>query len=155
MSCLPYPMSAIYKASLQTVKPKPMAITKSDINLTINNYFTSFSGYKVDQYLAQLSETVTSYDPVGAAAPTSGIPAAREFFLGIANLMSDLTITPDHMEITADLKEVIVKWSAVGTSLSGKTVQFDGFDLFEMDSRAKIQTIKAYWQPETLISQLN
>ncbi|MFN5857708.1 MAG: nuclear transport factor 2 family protein [Pseudanabaenaceae cyanobacterium] len=131
-----------------------MALTKSDINLTITNYFDSFSGYKVDQYLAQLNENVTSYDPVGVAQPTSGIAAAREFFLGIGNAMSQLTINPDHMEITADLKEVIVKWSAVGTSAAGKPVKFDGFDLFEMDAAGKIQTIKAYWQPELLMAQL-
>ncbi|MEI6428221.1 MAG: nuclear transport factor 2 family protein [Pseudanabaena sp. ELA607] len=131
-----------------------MAITKADIHSTITNYFNSFAGYNVEQYLSHLSTDVISYDPVGAAEPTYGIAAAREFFLGIPNLMRDLTIKADHMEITADLQEVIVKWSAVGTSLGGKVVQFDGFDLFEMDDTAKIKVIKAYWQPETMVSQL-
>ena len=47
-----------------------------------------------------------------------------------------------------------VKWTGHGTSTSGREVNFEGIDIFEVNDDGKIQTVRAYWNPAEMIAQL-
>lgn len=41
-----------------------------------------------------------------------------------------------------------------GSQYSGKSVTFEGITIFEMNEVGKIQTTRAYWNPEALMAQI-
>ncbi len=41
-----------------------------------------------------------------------------------------------------------------GVSKTGKSVNFEGITIFEINEAGKIQTTRAYWNPAAMVAQL-
>ena len=104
-----------------------------------------------DAIASTFAEDGTTYDPVGSQGVT-GRDAIREFFSSIYKNFKNVTLTEDSIFVAGD--GAAVKWTGKGTSANGKSVNFEGIDVFEVDVNGKIRTVRAYWNPAEMIAQL-
>lgn len=104
-----------------------------------------------DAIASTFAEDGTTYDPVGSEGVT-GWEAIREFFTSILKNFKSVALNEDSIFVAGN--GAAVKWSGKGTSANGKTVNFEGIDVFEVDADGKIRTVRAYWNPAEMIAQL-
>lgn len=117
----------------------------------IQDYFAATRAIDVEAYLAAFAEDATNYDPVGGE-PLKGHAAMRQFFQSIASMFEQVGLTEEFATVAGN--EVAVKWKGIGISKQGNPVTFEGIDIFELNADGRIQTLKAYWNPEAMIAQL-
>jgi steroid Delta-isomerase len=51
--------------------------------------------------------------------------------------------------------EVAIKWTADGVGKNGRSVTFEGIDLWTLNDVGEIQSLRAYWNPEPVVAQLS
>ena len=105
----------------------------------------------IDAWLSTFAEDAVSQDPVGAP-PLSGQAARRQFFEGIAGAFEKVRLFEDQVFINGN--EAAVKWTGRGTGKNGREVTFEGIDIFEINDAGKIQTLRGYWNPAAMMSEL-
>ncbi|NJK33594.1 MAG: nuclear transport factor 2 family protein [Oscillatoriales cyanobacterium SM2_2_1] len=131
----------------QSIAPSTDAIAQ-----LIANYFAAIRALDDSEYLNALTEDVVNHDPVGVKT-TQGKSAMAESFTAMKGLFAQLEIYETFVAIAPN-GEVAVKWSATGHTHGGKTTKFEGIDLFVIDATPKIQEIRAYWEPQTMLAQI-
>src|SRR5437660_12914469 len=104
-----------------------------------------------DAFANTFAEDGTTADPVGAPAIT-GRDGIREFLQSICKNFKSVSLTEDSVFVAGN--GAAVKWIGHGTSTSGREVNFEGIDVFEVNDDGKIQTVHAYWNPAEMIAQL-
>ncbi len=121
------------------------------IQKVITDYYAATRAMDVGAWLATMAEDVASYQPVGTPA-LQGHETLRLFFTNIVSAFETVGLTEDFVHISDN--EVAVKWTGRGIGKSGQEVRFEGIDLFEIDARGLIQTVRAYWDPTVLMAEL-
>ncbi|AFY36247.1 nuclear transport factor 2 family protein [Calothrix sp. PCC 7507] len=122
------------------------------IQQVINNYFTATrSANKVEDMVACFAENSISYDPVGGPA-LIGHDGLRQFFQSIADLFEQIGLVADFISINGH--EAAVKWTGKGVGKNGRAVTFEGIDIFEVNEDGKIQSLRAYWNPAAMLTEL-
>ena len=86
------------------------------------------------------------------APPIVGRDGIREFFKSICKNFKSVALTEDSVFVAGN--GAAVKWIGKGTSTTGKEVNFEGIDVFEINQDGKIQSVWAYWNPAEMIAQL-
>lgn len=128
-------------------------ISPVTIQNTIERYFAASQQKinKAEGMVACFAEDSVSYDPADGPA-LEGREALRQFFEGVVALFQDVALTADYTSINGH--EAAVKWSGRGISNSGVEVCFEGIDWFEFNTQGQIQSMKAYWNPAAMLSQI-
>lgn len=121
------------------------------VRRAVTAYFAATRAMDVDAWLATLDEEARSFNPVGTP-PTVGHPAHRQFFEGIVSAFETLGLTEDFVSVCAS--QAAVKWTGRGKTKHGRNVRFDGIDVFEVNARGRIQQVLAYWDPATLMREI-
>jgi steroid delta-isomerase len=122
------------------------------IQATVEQYFQATqSDNRVEAMVACFAPDSVSYDP--AEGPSlQGQDALRQYFASIASLFVTVGLTPEFVSINGH--QATVKWQGQGTTHTGRTVTFEGIDLFEMNTAGQIQSLRAYWNPAALLADL-
>jgi steroid delta-isomerase len=126
-------------------------ISPEKISHTVRAYFLAIRAMDAEAFANTFAEDGTTFDPVGAPGIT-GRDAIREFLTSICKNFSSVGLTEESVFVAGN--GAAVKWIGKGTSASGKEVNFDGIDVFEINADGKIQTVRAYWNPAEMIAQL-
>lgn len=126
-------------------------ISTQAIATLIANYFAATRAMDVEAWLETFAEDAIDYDPVGGVV-LEGHTAIRQFFLSIAGMFETVGLTEEFVHIVGN--EVAVKWTGRGIGKNGHEITFEGIDLFEINAAGKIQTLRAYWNPEAAIAKL-
>lgn len=121
------------------------------IQQIVNDYFAATQAMDKEAWVATMAEDVESHDPVGAPV-MKGRAALRQFFDGITAAFEQVGLTPDSIFVAGN--GAAVKWTGRGTGKNGRTVTFEGVDVFEINEAGLIQTIKAYWNPAAMMAEL-
>lgn len=118
----------------------------------VRQYFAaSRSHNKAEGMAACFAENCIHHDP--AEAPALNSPAeVRQFLQAITDLFVSVELAEDFIVVNG--QEVAVKWTGRGIGKNGREVTFEGIDLFEINLDGKIQSLRAYWNPSTLLPQL-
>ncbi len=124
--------------------------TQPDVRHTIAAYFAAVRAMDVEAWLRTFATDAVSHDP--SAPPLRGHDALRQFFIGIAGAFQQLTLTEDDVFVTG--QGAAVKWTGRGVGKNGRRVTFEGIDLFEFAADGTIQTLCAYWDPASMMTQL-
>jgi ketosteroid isomerase-like protein len=124
----------------------------AEIAQLIADYFAAIRALDDAAYLAALAEDVTNHDPVGITT-TQGKAAMAESFTAMKGLFASLDIRETFVAIAPN-GEVGVKWTATGHTPKGGTTVFEGIDLFVVNATPQIQEIRAYWDPQAMLAQL-
>lgn len=121
------------------------------ISTTVRDYFAAICDMNADAWVNTFAEDAVSRDPVDAPA-MNGHEEIRRFFEGIAGAFKEVKMTADHVFVTS--RGAAVKWTGTGTGKNGRSVRFEGIDVFELNDAGKIQKVFAYWNPQELMMQL-
>ena len=126
-------------------------MTQEEIANIIASYFANMAAMNPEGYLDNFAPDAISYDPVGE--PPSKVHEEFQDFIGLLQATyAKLEAKTEHIFIAGN--EAAIKWTMLGTSKTGKNVQFEGITVFEINDVGKIQTTRAYWNPALMIAQL-
>jgi steroid delta-isomerase len=121
------------------------------ISRAVRAYFLAIRAMNAEAFANTFAENGSTFDPEGSSAIT-GREALREFLQSICKNFKSVALTEDSVFVAGN--GAAVKWTGHGTSMSGREVNFEGIDVFEIDEDGKIQTVHAYWNPAEMIAQL-
>jgi len=121
------------------------------ISRAVRGYFLAIRAMDADAFANSFAENGTTFDPVGSPGVT-GRDGLREFLRSICKNFKSVSLAEDCVFVVGD--GAAVKWTGHGTSTSGREVNFEGIDIFEVNDDGKIQTVRAYWNPAEMIAQL-
>ena len=121
-----------------------------DTTNIINAYFAAISALDAEQWVATFAPDGMSDEP--GNPPLIGHAALRQFFNAIAAGFESIEMKPDQI-FPLD-NEAAVKWSARGKGRNGRTVTFEGIDIFVVNDAGTIQSVKAYWNPAAMMAEL-
>lgn len=121
------------------------------ISRTVRDYFAAICDMNIDACVNSFAEDAVHRDPVDAPA-INGHEEIRRFFEGITGALKEVKMTADHVFITS--RGAAVKWTGTGVGKNGRSVRFEGIDVFEINEDGKIQKLFAYWNPQELMMQL-
>jgi steroid Delta-isomerase len=121
------------------------------VSLAVKAYFAAIRDMNMDAWVETFAEDAVSNDPVGSS-PIVGHQKLRDFFQSIAGAFEKVALTEDNVFIAGN--GAAVKWTGAGTSKQGKSVRFEGIDVFEINEHGKIQRVYAYWNPAEMVAQL-
>jgi len=122
----------------------PEAVTK-----VVNEYFDAICNLDCEAWIATFAADAVSHEP---GNPLVGHDALRAFFNGVAAGFETIEMRPDRIFVVGN--EAGVKWSASGVGKTGRKVSFEGVDVFTLNDDGKIQTMKGFWDPAAMMSQL-
>jgi steroid delta-isomerase len=129
-----------------------LAISPDQIRSTVQQYFqASQSDDPVEAMVACFAPDSVNYDPAEGAA-LRGHDQLRQFFRQIADRFVTIGLQAEFISINGN--EAAVKWIGQGISTMGRSVKFEGIDLFEFNTAGKIQSMRAYWNPGTMLAEL-
>ena len=126
-------------------------VSPDKVSRAVRGYFLAIRAMDADAFANSFAEDGTTHDPEGTPAIT-GRAALREFLASICKNFKSVSLDEDSVFVAGN--GAAVKWTGRGTSASGREVNFEGIDVFEMDEDGKIKTIHAYWNPAEMIAQL-
>lgn len=126
-------------------------MSKESIEAVVAAYFANIAVMNAERWVDLFSEDAVSYDPVGHP-PSKVHEEFQEFFRRLQAVFDQIEPTTEHVFIAGN--EAAVKWTMRGDSKSGKSVTFEGITVFEVSEAGKIQILRAYWNPATMMAQL-
>jgi steroid Delta-isomerase len=122
------------------------------IPAVVDEYAAAINHLDTDAYVATFAGDAIAYEPVGAP-PYQGSAGIRQFFESTGGLFANLNIQWTFVQIVGN--EVAIKWTADGVGKNGRSVTFEGIDLWTLNDVGKIQSLRAYWNPEPVVAQLS
>ncbi len=121
------------------------------IQKVVADYFAATRAMNGEAWVATFAEDAISHDPVGAP-PMQGHAALRQFFDGIVGAFEKVGLSEDQVFIAGH--SAAIKWTGRGTGKNGRAVTFEGIDVFEINEAGKLQTVRAYWNPAAMMTEL-
>jgi steroid delta-isomerase len=125
--------------------------TPAVIRQTVAAYFAAIRAMDAEAWINTFAENATSHDPVGAV-PIEGHKGLRQFYEQITMAFEKVGITEDEVFVAGN--QAATQWLGQGVGLNGAAVSFKGIDVFEINPAGKIQCLRSYWDPESLMKQL-
>jgi steroid delta-isomerase len=126
-------------------------MSPEDISRAVKAYFAAIRAMDGEAWIATFAPDAVSYDPVGAP-PTVGHDGLRQFFAAIVTAFEKVGLTEDHVFIAGN--GAAVKWTGNGKGKNGRSVRFEGIDIFDFNEAGLIQAVRAYWNPAEVMMQL-
>lgn len=121
------------------------------IQKVLGDYYAATRSLDVNQWLDTFAPDAIACEPVGST-PLENREARYEFFLGISDYFETVGLTEEFVKVIDN--EAAVKWRGQGVGKTGKTVTFEGIDVFEFNNNAQITSVRAYWDPLAVIAEL-
>lgn len=119
----------------------------------ITEYFAAISALDAERWVATFAEDAISHEPGNTL---TGHAALRGYFNAVASGFERLSMQADQVFPVGN--EAGVNWSATGVGRNGRTVKFEGVDVFVIHAAGKeagkIQTVKGYWNPAAMLAEL-
>lgn len=124
----------------------------AQVEQRIGVFFSALCRKDIEAWLAMFSADASSHDPVGTP-PHVGQAALRQFFVDVSAAFKSLEIAAEEVMVCGS--RGAAKWHATGVGQNGRTVEFSGIDVFEMDATGKIKTLWGFWDPSAMFAELN
>lgn len=126
-------------------------VTDDLVGPAVAAYFDALVASDADAFAALFAADATMQDPVGTPVHEGHVGVAR-FHKGLHRAWSNFSMAVD--EVYARGHSAAVRWSAEGTSASGKRITFQGIDVFHVDKEGRIAQLEGYWDLESVIAQM-
>jgi steroid delta-isomerase len=117
----------------------------------IRQYFEAVSSGDADALVALFAEDAHFNDPVGTPV-LHGHDGVRRFHKGLTRAWERLDMDVETAFIRGD--RGAAQWTAEGRSTSGKDIEFEGINLFEVDDAGRITRLEGYWDFEDVIGRM-
>lgn len=121
--------------------------TKAQVRKVVEDYFAAICAKDVEAWLAVFAADGVSHDPYGMP-PWDNVEKLRQVFANFS-MFNNIEITKDNQYVNGN--QAAVKWTLRAEfAQGGNKVSMEGIDLFEVNDDGKLQTLKAYYNPNDL-----
>ncbi len=121
------------------------------VDEAINAYYRAVSTRSFEAWLALFNPEAVCHDPVGSP-PAEGKEALQEVWQVLTGPFETVSIAPDDVFFAGG--GAAVKWSAEGSGVNQRSVEFEGITIFDFDEDALILTAMSYWDPADVMIRL-
>jgi steroid Delta-isomerase len=126
--------------------PSPDAIAT-----VIKTYFAATRERDLETWIDTFAEDAISNDPVGGT-PLTGKEEIYQYLLNFLEKFDRIGFAEEFIHLTDN--EAAVKWTGRGIGKNGQEITFEGITIFRINEAGKIQTLRAYWQPIVILTEL-
>jgi steroid Delta-isomerase len=117
-----------------------------------NRYFAAVNSLDREAYLACFSEDAVVMDPYGGRV-LEGRDGLNKFFNGMERTWNTFAMTPQEYFISGN--RAAVRWNSEATAKSGKTAQFAGINVFNVNEDGLIDRMEGYWDAAAMMAQIS
>ena len=117
----------------------------------VSEYFAAIRAMDVERWVNTFAPDAISNDPVGTP-PMHGHEALRQFMTGITSGFQSIGLTEDCVFVNSNT--AAAKWTGKAIAKNGKTVDFEGIDVIQVNEAGKIALVHAYWNPGPVMAIL-
>jgi steroid Delta-isomerase len=121
------------------------------IETVIKTYFAATRERDLETWIDTFAEDAISSDPVGGT-PLTGREEIYQYLLNFLEKFDRIGFAEEFVHITDN--EAAVKWTGRGIGKNGQEIIFEGITIFRVNEAGKIQTLRAYWQPIVILTEL-
>lgn len=121
------------------------------VEAAVSGYFRTVSERDKNAWLALFDKNAAVHEPVGTT-PAEGREGLEEVWQVFTGPFASLVIRSD--EVFYSGTGAAARWTAQATSPDGKSADFCGITVFEVESQGRIQAVMAYWDPASVLIQL-
>jgi steroid delta-isomerase len=126
-------------------------MNRETVKATVTSLIAAIQKRDCDAWLACFADDARNYNPVGTP-PIQGHDGLRRIFDNMVGVMKDWKFTAESMFVAGN--EAAVKYTATGVLKNGKMVVIDGINVYEVNEQGKVQTVRAYWHPAEVATQM-
>jgi steroid delta-isomerase len=126
-------------------------MNQETVKKAVTDLIAAIQAKNHDAWLACFAEDAVSYNPVGTP-PIRGLDGLSQVFEKLVSVVKDIKFTAESMFVAGN--EVAIKYTIDGRGKGGRLVAVQGINVYEVNDRGKIQTVRAYWNPAELVAQL-
>lgn len=121
------------------------------IATVIKTYFAATRDRDLETWLDTFAEDAVSNDPVGGT-PLIGRAEIRQYIENLLKKFDRIGFAEEFIHISDN--EAAVKWTGRGIGKNSQEITFEGITIFRVNEAGKIQTLRAYWQPIVILTEL-
>lgn len=121
------------------------------VEAAVSGYFSTLSARDKTKWFALFDARAVLHEPVGAT-PGEGREGLEQVWQVFTGPFATLAIASD--EVFYSGSGAAARWSARATSADGKSADFHGISVFEVDDEGRIQTVMSYWDPAAVLIRL-
>lgn len=126
-------------------------MTEPDVKATTERYFDAIENADAEDFTTLFTDDVVFEDPVGGPRLEGHAGMAR-FHKGLRRAWSNLRM--EATAIHARGERAAVAWRAQGASTSGKAIDFEGINVFELAEDGRIRRMQGFWDLEGVIGRM-
>lgn len=127
------------------------ALIDPRVEAAVADYFRTLSSRDKNAWVALFDKSAVVHEPVGAT-PAEGREGLEEVWQVFTGPFASLTVLVD--EVFYSGSGAAVRWSARASITSGRSTDFSGITVFEIDDEGRIQTVMSYWDPAAVLIEL-
>lgn len=132
-------------------QPEPTNYDPTLMQQAIKGYFEAISALDAQQWIALFAEDGSMEDPIGSR-PYKGHRELGIFFKGILRTFTQLQMSIEQQDF--DHHQATVHWRATALAFNGKSLSFEGKEVFQINTQGKIQLAQVHWNPMVVAEQL-
>ena len=125
---------------------------KLNVEIVVETFYDALRENDVEWWNSLFAEDGVLVDPVGTPA-RHGRAEIQGFLSGVLSLCDKFGVSENYVFVHENT--AVVKWAGNGIGKNGRSFTFEGIDIFEINERGKIQSLKAYWDAEPTLKILN
>ena len=121
------------------------------VEAAVEQYFSMISTRNKNEWMSLFDKSAVLHEPVGTT-PAEGREGLEQVWQIFTGPFATLTLASD--EVFYSGSGAAARWSAKAGSADGRTTEFSGITVFEIDSDGRIQTVMSYWDPAAVLISL-
>jgi steroid delta-isomerase len=125
---------------------------KVGVAAVVARFYAALRANDVEAWVALFAADATAADPVGAPV-YRGHEGLRAFLSGVLEKFETFGLTENAVYCAPG--GAAVKWTGIGRGRNGRTVEFEGIDVFEVDDHGLIKSLSAYWDAEPVLEAIS
>lgn len=121
------------------------------VEAAVGAYFRTVTARDKNAWIALFDKNAAVHEPVGTT-PAEGREGLEEVWQVFTGPFASFAIRSD--EVFYSGTGAAARWTAQATSPEGRSADFCGITVFEVDGEGRIQAVMAYWDPASVLISL-
>jgi ketosteroid isomerase-like protein len=121
------------------------------VESAVQEYFRALSTRNKNAWMALFDKSAVVHEPVGTT-PAEGREGLEQVWQIFTGPFTSLVLASD--EVFYSGSGAAARWSGRASSAEGRTTEFHGITVFEVDGDGMIQTVMSYWDPAAVLISL-
>ena len=117
----------------------------------VAEYFAAIRAMDVERWVNTFAADAVSNDPVGTP-PMQGHEALRQFMTHITSSFQSVGLMEECVFVNSNT--AAAKWIGKAVAHNGKSIDFEGIDVIQVNDEGKIALVHAYWNPAPVMAIL-